>query len=622
MKHAQASFMDIDETTMPSTFDPAGQWDRVTRELRTCKENQQKAWGDIDSTTLGRYLAGESSGEERAEVEQALAQLPDLRTLTNLVREVLTDAPSAPNEPAPIHLPFQPKAPPVPTAGSTAVLQPRSALVAAACLLLVFGLAMPQTAYLSAPNASQPPRLNGAVAMRAAPVMAASRRDGGEPAVPTAPAQPVRRSDTLGEAAGIRPLANDLPAPRVFNDPPVPPAVPPAIDPRSINPRKAAELNRMAFLYTANGELGRAVGPLLQAHWMCREKLGPDHPTTQKTVRYLAHVYQAALNTPPTPPSNGSAPKFGAHSSLKLGSASMPGSPPHGVPPEVPAEAYFRAANKLREQIAHQPALNVQKEVVVVLVQALQTAPTAQERLDLVKALASLGPAARTALPVLTDRLKKSQDAGEVKELLHALSEMGPAARDALPVVAALSQRYEVNPPVRPQRTMQMSFSKKALPTAKGASEVKHAPVVEQQVRQALACLKGPEGRCGIDDRAGCFSVQALRRSTRFIRALAQRQHVELLFETVQATVPEMGKVPAKEVKQADRLKEMGARAIYVVFAPQNNTFVVHVSDALRRDGVTPEKVCQFLLERCCDKPHDKALDESIHLVAEVAARK
>jgi hypothetical protein len=294
---------------------------------------------------------------------------------------------------------------------------------------------------------------------------------------------------------------------------------------------------------------------------------------------------------------------------------------PHGGPPQVAAETFFRAAIKLREQIAHQPAHDVQKEVVVVLVQALQTAPTVQERLDLVRALASLGPAARTALPVLTDRLKISQDAGEVKELLHALNEMGPAARDALPAVVALSDRCKMYHRTHAQRHVRMSFSKREQPAPKETIEVKFTPVEEQQVRQVLACLEGPQGRCGIDDRAGCFSVQALRSSTRFIRALAQRQHVELLFETVQLT-GEMGKALPNEARHTDRLKGMGARAIHVVFAPQKNTFEVHVSDALRRDGITPEKVRKGLLERCCDKPHDKTLDESIHLVAEVAARK
>jgi hypothetical protein len=633
-KYAQTSFFGIEEKTMSSTSDPTAQWDRVARELRACKENQQKAWGDIDSTTLGRYLAGEASGEERAAIEQALSQLPDLRALTDLVRDVLADAPAAtagPPDVAPVHLPFQPKADAQPPLHPSTALNPRSALVAAACLLLVFGLAMPQTAYLSAPR-GQAPRLNGAVAMRSVGSLTRTSLRAAESSAAALSGNRDSRNEPPDRGSMLRPAGDELPAPRLLNDSPAPAPAPPPLDPRSINPRKAAELNRMAFHYTANGDLARAVTPLYQAHWMCLEKLGPNHPTTQKTARQLANVYLAALNAPPSPPADASAPKFGPHTSMKVGTAARPRPAPHGKsnlratsppggPPQVPTETYFRAALKLREQIANQSAHDVQKEVVVVLAQALQTAPTAKERLDLVKALASLGPAARTALPVLTDRLKKSEDPGEVKEVLLALNEMGPAARDALPAVLALSNRYQASQRVHVQRPMQMTFAKK-MPTApKGVSEVKSAPVEEQQVRQALACLEGVEGRCGIDDRAGCFSVQALRRSTRFIRALAQRQHVELLFETVQLAADAEKALP-KEVRRHDRLKAMGARAIHVVFAPQSNTFEVHVSDALRRDGVKPEVVCKQLLERCCDKPHDKALDESIHLVAEVAATK
>ena len=62
---------------MATEFDPTEQWDRVASELRAYKQTQQQAWGDIDNATLGRYLAGDLSGEERAQVEQALTQLPE-----------------------------------------------------------------------------------------------------------------------------------------------------------------------------------------------------------------------------------------------------------------------------------------------------------------------------------------------------------------------------------------------------------------------------------------------------------------------------------------------------------------------------------------------------------------
>jgi hypothetical protein len=398
-----------------------------------------------------------------------------------------------------------------------------------------------------------------------------------------------------------------------------------------MNPRKAAELNRMAFRYTTNGELARAVPPLHQAHWMCREKLGPNHPATQKTVRYLANVYQVALNAP-APPATIASQKHFYQDALTTGGPASANSQtashlygnvdsPYGGPPHVSAEMYYRAAVTLREQIASKPAHDVQTEVVPVLAQALRSAPSAKERLDLVKAIASLGPAARTAVPLLTDRLKNSQDPIEVKEVLLALKEIGPAARAAVPTLVALADHSEPSPKKPGTHRTVRAFSMRATSLPKEARDVGLATAKEQQVRQTLTCLEGPEGRCGIDDRAGCFSVQALRQSTRFIRALAQRKHIEVLFETVQAG-PEMGNHLPKDGPQPDRLKAMGERAIYVVFTPQSNVFEIHVSAALRRDGITPQKLSKRLLECCCDKPLDKALDESIRLVAEVAAKK
>ncbi len=74
---------------MSSDANAGSQWERVAAELRACREAQQRAWGDIDNTTLGRYLADEVSGEEREQIESALDELPELRKLTELVRDVL-----------------------------------------------------------------------------------------------------------------------------------------------------------------------------------------------------------------------------------------------------------------------------------------------------------------------------------------------------------------------------------------------------------------------------------------------------------------------------------------------------------------------------------------------------
>src|SRR5689334_21186455 len=64
-------------------------WERVANELRACKESQRRAWGDIDDVTIGRYLAGEASAGEQARVESAREELPELRKLTDLLRDVL-----------------------------------------------------------------------------------------------------------------------------------------------------------------------------------------------------------------------------------------------------------------------------------------------------------------------------------------------------------------------------------------------------------------------------------------------------------------------------------------------------------------------------------------------------
>ena len=157
---------------MSTESDPGGQWQQIALELRACKESQQKAWGQIDNTTLGRYLAGEASDHELATVENALHELPELRKLTELVRDVLNDlepvAFDAPPDPVAVSRPvlaFSPK-PAASRRRMPAFLRGRSSVAAAACLLLICGLAMPHPGFLSAPLPNETPRLTGAVASR------------------------------------------------------------------------------------------------------------------------------------------------------------------------------------------------------------------------------------------------------------------------------------------------------------------------------------------------------------------------------------------------------------------------------------------------------------------------
>src|SRR6478672_8236700 len=122
---------------MSGAFDQTGSWDRVAAELRACKESQQKAYGGVDSATLGRYLAGEMTPAERATLEQTLEELPDLRLLTDLVQDVLTDlgpVEAAPPAPAPAPV-IRPLAAVKPRRRASA-LRRYAPLVAAACILL------------------------------------------------------------------------------------------------------------------------------------------------------------------------------------------------------------------------------------------------------------------------------------------------------------------------------------------------------------------------------------------------------------------------------------------------------------------------------------------------------
>jgi hypothetical protein len=139
---------------MAATFEPVTHWERIVSELRAQRAAQKQAWGDLDNATLGRYLADEVSSAERASIERTLAGLPELRHLTDVVRDVLAEfEPAAAPVPAvpaslPVVLPFQrPAARPA----RTPIRHQRFALFAAAAVLLVVGLSVFQMSGLPTP---------------------------------------------------------------------------------------------------------------------------------------------------------------------------------------------------------------------------------------------------------------------------------------------------------------------------------------------------------------------------------------------------------------------------------------------------------------------------------------
>jgi hypothetical protein len=177
---------------MMSDKNDSSQWERVAAELRACRQAQQRAWGDIDNTTLGRFLVGDVSAEEQRQIEQALDTLPELRKLTDLVRDVLGESETA--APEPVSVPYGPAvlpySQPAVSARAAAVtsrqpttvpkqswkplfrrghIQQYAGLAAAACLLLVLGVALPRSANFASPESVNVLAYSAPVAQRGLP---------------------------------------------------------------------------------------------------------------------------------------------------------------------------------------------------------------------------------------------------------------------------------------------------------------------------------------------------------------------------------------------------------------------------------------------------------------------
>jgi len=190
---------------MSNDYRPSDSWDRVAAELRACREAQRKAWGDTDNLLLGRYLADDLSSDERRRIEAALEQHPDLRLLTDVVREVMADCPA---EEEPAILPFPTKQ----VKPRRVWLTRRRAVLAAACLLLAVGIPVlgslainPQrgggfarpVAFQSAvpdPRPASPPHEVGKTP-KLVPAHPRDLPDGEPPAVAMKDAGPIRQSD-------------------------------------------------------------------------------------------------------------------------------------------------------------------------------------------------------------------------------------------------------------------------------------------------------------------------------------------------------------------------------------------------------------------------------------------
>lgn len=605
--------------------DTGNHWDRVAAELRACREAQQRAWGDIDNTTLGRFLAGEVTLDEQQQIENALDELPELRKLTDLVRDVLGESEIA--APGPATLPFpQPQhrtivPAPMPSAKRTgrpwlrdAHFHQRAGLVAAAGLLLVLGFTLPRAGG-SASQAERTLALSQPVATHVAAFepdgrFLAANFDGRNMPLALRKADN-RESGLVGEEQNLLDrISASVQALETEGKP---------REAETLARQYASNLTRKAWVYQEKGDLARAEPALNQACTLCDRTWGPEAPETVRTRNSLAGVYEVALNaTPPSPytyhlsssfansytaplPRSTEQPYFHADQPAP---APVPASPPrdssHRSPvrsnPLLMASAtnshskreskktaakmhhsYHAprisqaAAVALREHLTRKSQSELKASVVPVLTKALREATDSAERQRLVRALGQLGPIAHDAAPLLIDCYSQTAEPSERVALLSTLTAIGPTARCRW---MDLAKRASMNAPPR----------------------------------EVLQCINSLEGRSGIIDEAECFSVHALQQSQKQIRQLAKTYGIEVLIETV----------PAKVV--ADR-QDLAANAVYLRINRDVPRVQIHVSEELRKRGLTVAQLRQAMEPSLRKKDFDGGLQAGVELLAAFEAK-
>ena len=371
-----------------------GQWDRVASELRACREAQQQAWGDVDNATLGRYLAGDVTPAERLRIETELQHRPELRKLTDLVSDVLRDCEpvAAPEKARPAFLPFPAaKSAPNPTARRW---RQWVAVAAAACVLLVLGYTvLPRGAV---PSSSFP---HGPLATVAAP---------GSPVRNTVVAfhQPLAAGTSeMGDRRDFFAGNDDGRAAAKWTPP---------IDHVAVV--LADGCAKAAETYQRHGDLDLAEFSYQLAYNIREWNLGPKAEPTLETRRNLGAVYQTAFNL---------------NEAVAATQVVSPPAATAGLADKKAEREIQSSAALLRDRLKNQPAA-VRNSVVPVLVANLNEAKTPQEREQLGRALAELGPAAKDAVPALDACLRDQDLTPQAREaVLEAKLRLENAAADA-----------------------------------------------------------------------------------------------------------------------------------------------------------------------------------------------
>jgi hypothetical protein len=612
-------------------------WDRVAAELRACRQAQQRAWGDLDNDTLGRYLAGDASGDERRRVESALEDLPELRKLVDLVGDVLNafepEAAPAPVVPEPVVLSFQAPAKRRPFRGR---LLQWSALAAAACLLLTLGLLLTRTFGPSStpspegfalvspdrgPRADPPPEARDPDSLRSkAEVMKASLSS-----PPDAPFSAPRSSAPLAD--GKLPSDRELETRLAFAERK---AQELEKEGKPQQARKeialaAASANRVALRLQQEGEWGRAETLLQRTHRLCREKLGLGHEETKRSRSVLTQTYQVALNAPanqgsksielgvgagassalPTPRAHGKGPWPGEYVAPM---PTLPGGRGTGDNLNLKADRARETAADLRQRLEQCDPRRLRTTVVPVLMEALKEAGSPQERAAVAPMLGQLGPAAREAVPLLAEYLQKAGEPREQQAILDALAQMGPAARKAVPALVKLL--HHGNPDVR-RHAVQTLVRLGPAARSRVPALCQRVEGKDEAVQEVLRRLEGHEGRIGICDDCDCFTVQALGISVPRIEALANSSGIEVLVETT-PTLPH-------ERKADERARELVVHGVYLLLVRDVPAVQVSVHADLQEQGLTADRVRGAVEPGLKEKDFDQALVEGIRAVQRFA---
>jgi hypothetical protein len=540
------------------------QWDRVASELRACRESQRRAYGDIDSSTLGRYLAGESAAEERAEVEAAIEQHPDLRLLTDLVKDVLGSL--EPIAEAPLHqttpriLSF-----PAPAARKAprAFWRKRGPILAAAALLLAVGLGLPSLGGLPAS-----PSGRDSLAMAEGRGVASRGGVGG-----------LALGDGPGGGSGLPLAAPDLP------DLDLPAA---EVGPPNVLQVAAAKSNlpapREARLFYHAGERARAQGDyagagayLHKAVKSCEaNQLPPQHPDFANALISRADLLEAAINTPDA----------ADRKDIQLG--------------------------ELRKRIS-EGSPDLVPDVVPTLAGALRFSQDPFRRQKYAEALGKLGPASALALSSLVSRLYRSDIPEERQAVLEAILAIGPAARPVVPALQRLAGDLPPRPPLGHSKGSEKGLVAKgseapSFTPPPGVYSSRKPPIVrplsdreKAQARQIVAALEGPGGMVGVKDLAGCCSVKAAREATDSLKALASHG-VEVQVEVL----PPGPRFPTSDPEW--RLGRMGERAVIVILDPAEKTVRLHVSPLLKKEKFPTEDLARAINKALAEHGCDAAL--------------